>query len=236
MRAVSNLSIAALASLIIPVAATAADVTPPPRAPAPVYVAPPFSWTGFYLGGNFGGTSASTTLTDNLTGASLTAHRSGWLDGGQAGFNYQIGNFVWGAEGTFDWTSLNTTGAPFATAFGPLQASANTQWLTTLAVRLGFAADRWLVYGKAGGGWVFNSATVTNLASQVSATTSNTTSGWLLGAGVEFGFTQNWSAKLEYDYLGLSGWTAASPLVADTVNVKRQLNMVTAGVNYRFGW
>jgi len=102
MRAVSNLSIAALASLIIPVAATAADVTPPPRAPAPVYVAPPFSWTGFYLGGNFGGTSASTTLTDNLTGASLTAHRSGWLDGGQAGFNYQIGNFVWGAEGTFE--------------------------------------------------------------------------------------------------------------------------------------
>jgi outer membrane immunogenic protein len=114
--------------------------------------------------------------------------------------------------------------------------SASTQWLTTLAARFGYAADRWLVYGKAGGGWVSNNVTVTNLTSQVSATTSNTTSGWLLGAGVEFGFTPNWSAKLEYDYLGLSGWTAASPLVADTVNVKRQLNMITTGVNYRFGW
>jgi outer membrane immunogenic protein len=236
MRAVFNLGIAALASLTVPVAAIAADVTLPPRAPAPVYVAPPFSWTGFYLGGNFGGTWASTTLTDNLTGASLTASRSGWLDGGQAGFNYQTGNFVWGVEATFDWTSLNTTGTPFATAFGPLQASANTQWLTTLAARLGYAADRWLVYGKAGGGWVSNSATVTNVTSQVSATTSNATSGWLVGAGLEFGFTPNWSAKLEYDYLGLSGWTAASPLIADTVTVKRQLNMITTGVNYRFGW
>jgi outer membrane immunogenic protein len=228
--------VAALASLIFPVAATAADVTLPPRPAVPVYVAPSFSWTGFYLGGNFGGALANTTLTDNLTGVSLTANRNGWLDGGQAGFNYQIGNFVGGVEGTFDWTSLNTIGAPFATSFGPLQLSANTQWLTTLAARLGFAADRWLVYGKAGGGWVSNNATVTSLTSQVSATTSTTTSGWLVGAGVEFGFTQNWSAKLEYDYLGLSGWTAASPVVADTVTVIRQINMITIGVNYRFGW
>jgi len=236
MRASFNSGIAALAALTVPVAAVAADVTLPPRVPAPVYVAPPFSWTGFYLGGNFGGAWASTRLTDNLAGASLAANRNGWLDGGQAGFNYQTGNFVGGVEGTFDWTSLNTTGAPFATAFGPLQASANTQWIITLAARVGYAVDRWLVYGKAGGGWVFNSATITTVTNGASATTSNATPGWLFGAGVEFGFTPNWSAKLEYDYLGLSGWTATSPLIADTVNVKRQLNMIMTGVNYRFGW
>ena len=105
------------------------------------------------------------------------------------------------------------------------------------AGRFGIAANNWLYYGKAGGGWVGNNATVTNLASGASATSSNTNSGWVLGAGVEYAFTPNWTAKVEYDYLGLSGWTAPSPVgVADTVNVKRQLNIVMVGINYKFGW
>jgi opacity protein-like surface antigen len=65
---------------------------------------------------------------------------------------------------------------------------------------------------------------------------SNTNSGWLLGAGVEYAFAPDWTAKLEYDYLGLSGWPASSPLVADTVNVTRRLNIVMMGFNYKFGW
>jgi len=217
--------------------ANAADMRPA-SPPAQVYVPPPFTWTGFYLGGNFGGAWASTTLTDNLTGASATGNLAGWLGGGQVGFNYQTGSFVWGVEGTFDWSSLNSTTGGIITAAGPaLQVAANTQWLTTAAARFGFAADRTLFYGKAGGGWVGNNATVTNLATGASASSSNTNSGWLLGAGVEYAFTPNWTVKAEYDYLGLSGWTAVSPVgVVDTVNVKRQVNIVTAGINYKFGW
>jgi outer membrane immunogenic protein len=219
--------------------AQAADMpqaAPPPL--APVYVPPPFTWTGFYIGGNFGGAWASTTLTDNLTGSSATGNLGGWLGGGQVGFNYQMGSFVLGVEGTLDWSSLNSTTGGIITAAGPpLQVAANTTWVSTLAARFGFAADHALFYGKAGGGWVGNNATITNLATGSSANSSNTNSGWALGAGVEYAFTPNWTAKVEYDYLGLRGWTATSPVdVVDTVNLKRQLNIVMAGINYKFGW
>jgi outer membrane immunogenic protein len=76
------------------------------------------------------------------------------------GFNYQIGAFVLGAEGTFDWTSLNSSTPAFAVSGGSAQVAANTKWISTAAARFGFAADRALFYGKAGGGWVSNNATV----------------------------------------------------------------------------
>jgi len=230
---------AASALLAISIGANAADMPVRPAPPPPqVYMPPPFTWTGFYLGGNFGGAWASTTLTDNLTGAGVTGNLGGWLGGGQLGFNYQVGSFVWGAEGTFDWSSLKSTTGGIITAAGPvLQVAANTQWVTTFAGRFGFAADRALFYGKAGAGWVGNNATVTNLATGASASSSNTNNGWLLGGGVEYAFSPNWTAKVEYNYLGLRGWTAAAPVgVVDTVNVKRQLNTVMAGINYKFGW
>jgi outer membrane immunogenic protein len=145
----------------------------------------------------------------------VTGNLGGWLGGGQVGFNYQMGRFVWGVEGTFDWSSLKSTTGGIITAAGPvLQVAANTQWVSTAAARFGFAADRALFYGKAGGAWVGNNATVTNLATGASASASNTNSGWLLGASVEYAFTPNWTAKIEYDYLGLRSWTAASPAAA----------------------
>jgi outer membrane immunogenic protein len=63
----------------------------------------------------------------------------------------------------------------------------------------------WLFYGKVGGGWVGNNSfTITNVTTGASITTSNnnTNSGWLVGAGIEWAFAPNWSAKIEYNYLG----------------------------------
>jgi outer membrane immunogenic protein len=225
-------STAALAVLAIWTSAEAADL---PARPAPVYMPPAFTWTGFYLGGNIGGAYGSTTLTDGFTGGSVTGTLGGWQGGGQVGFNYQMAALVLGVEGTFDSTSLNSTTGGVPVAGGALQVAANTQWITTAAVRFGYAADRALFYGKAGGGWVGNNATVTNLATGASASSSNTNNGWLLGAGLEYAFTPNWTAKVEYDYLGLRGWSAPNPLnLADSVNIKRQINMFTVGFNYKF--
>jgi outer membrane immunogenic protein len=83
-------------------AASAADISARP-APLPLaFVAPPFSWTGFYVGANLGGGWAGSTLSDSFTGASLGNSTSGFVGGGQLGYNYQIGNFVLGPEWTFD--------------------------------------------------------------------------------------------------------------------------------------
>jgi outer membrane immunogenic protein len=75
-----------------------------------------------------------------------------------------------------------------------------------VAARFGVTRDYWLFYGKAGGGWVGNNNfTITNVTTGASITgsNSNTNSGWLVGGGIEFAFANSWSAKIEYDYLGL---------------------------------
>ena len=218
----------ALAALSATSPADAADLYAPPGA----YFPPPFSWTGFYVGANLGGGWANGSLNDNFTGASIGTGSSGVVGGGKAGYNYQIGNFVLGAEWDFEGSSLNATRSS-----GVLQASANTNWITTVAGRFGVAANNWLYYGKAGGGWVGNSATLTNLATGASVNSSNTNGGWLVGAGVEWAFAPRWSASLEYNYLGLNSWNVNSTVfapAADRFSVNRNVQTLMVGVNYRF--
>jgi hypothetical protein len=90
-------------------------------------------------------------------------------------------------------------------------------------------ADRWLVYAKLGGGWVHSDATL-NFPG-VSFAGSTTSPGWLVGAGVEFGFKSHWTIKLEYDLLALSNWT--SPTVPP-IPLNRDVQMVKFGFNYKF--
>jgi outer membrane immunogenic protein len=213
-------------------AAYASDLSARLAPVLPAYVAPPFSWTGYYDGANLGGGWASSTLSDSFSGTSLGNSSSGFTGGGQLGFNYQFGNFVLGPEWTFDWTSLNRS----STA-GALRGSADTNWMTTVAARFGVAANNWLYYGKAGGGWANNSANLTNLTNGTQVSSSNTNGGWLLGAGVEYAFTPQWSAKIECDYLKLNTWSVNSNLFApntDRFSVSRNIQTLTVGVNYRF--
>jgi outer membrane immunogenic protein len=75
----------------------------------------------------------------------------------------------------------------------------------------------------------------------ITGSNSNTASGWLVGAGIEWAFANNWSAKFEYDYLGLSGRTFAVPagsvfLAGDTFTTGgNSIQMAKVGINYRFG-
>ena len=80
--------------------------------PVPVYRAPTpvvtfFTWTGCYVGGNVGGVWAKKEWFDDLPGAagtSLGTHNAnGWLSGAQGGCNYQVGNWVFGVQGDYDW-------------------------------------------------------------------------------------------------------------------------------------
>jgi outer membrane immunogenic protein len=232
MRNISISITAAVSLLAGAYGASAADLGRPipyMPPPAPIFI---YNWTGFYVGGNLGAGWASGTMTDSFTGASLSDSKSGFIGGGQVGYNYQVSNFVFGAEWDFDATALNASRTG-----GFVTASANTNWVTTLAARFGVASGNWLFYGKAGGGWVNNSATVTNNLTGAAVSASNTNSGWLVGAGIEYGFTPNWSAKIEYDYLGLNTWNVNSTVfapAADNVSVSRNIQMLKVGLNYRF--
>jgi outer membrane immunogenic protein len=232
-------TVAAVALLAASSAAFAADLAAP--APAPI-IMPTYNWTGFYIGANLGGAWASGTLTDNLTGASFTGNHSGVIGGGTVGYNWQISpNFVVGIEGTFDGTSIGTTSnivsVPILGTPTAVQGSIGTNWVSTLAARFGIAVNNILYYAKGGGGLADNSASLTNTITGTSVSTSNTRSGWLVGGGIEYGMTPNWTIKAEYDYLRMSNWTNSGPLSpVDTFSLSRQINMFTVGVNYKFNY
>ena len=234
MKGIWGSSIAALV-VMASSGAFAADLRVKAPTPAPI---PTYNWTGFYIGANVGGGWASGTLTDHFSGVDFVDTNSGVIGGGQIGYNWQVSPvFVLGVEGTFDGTSIRNSGSTLTIFNGDvLQGNAKTDWISTVAARFGYAANNLLFYGKAGGGWVQNSATVTDLRTGFSVSNSNTRSGWLVGAGAEYGVTPNWTMKFEYDYLGLSSRTIDAGILfpGDTLTLKRQINMFTVGLNYKF--
>jgi outer membrane immunogenic protein len=132
-----------------------------------------------------------------------------------------------------------------AAAGSAANVTITNRWLTTATGKLGYAWDRVLLYGKGGGAWVGSSnpgiAVTTGgvpVAGGFSSTSSNNF-GWTAGVGVEWAFWGTWSARAEYDYIALNNQNftvAGGPFNGDVVNVtNRTINMVTAGVNYKFG-
>jgi len=240
----------------IPVSAMAADLGRPAPAPAPVYTkAPPpiaqFNWSGFYLGGNLGAAWTTGNVTDTLTGLNFSnTSNATFAGGGQVGFNYQISSLVLGIEGDFDWLSNNNNNSVGVVIPGPglghtFTASINNRWVTTLTGRLGFAWDRVLLYGKGGAAWVGNNGfTVSDVTAGTSVTVSNSSNrtGWTAGGGLEWAFANNWTARVEYDFIGLNSnnnntFTVPSGVLAgDVFTANRNISMVTVGLNYLFNW
>jgi outer membrane immunogenic protein len=250
MRKLFYATAAVSALLATSLAANAADLYVKAKPPAPM--PPPFSWTGFYIGGNFGGAWGERDVTDSVFGLNFGngANNGVFIGGGQVGGNYQVNNIVIGVEGDFDGATNNNNTSNGVIVPGPglghtFQVSANNRWVATLAARFGVAVDRLLFYGKFGGGWVgVNGFTVTDLSTGASFTGSGSTTngGWLLGTGFEWALADNWSAKFEYDFLGLSSRTFTVPVgspffVGDTFTTgHRSVQMAKVGINYRFNW
>ena len=194
---------------------------PPPRAPAVYVPAPaPFSWTGFYIGGNLGGGRNHGTIANSISHYNWGVNnKTTFVGGGQVGANYQLNSFVVGVEGDFDWFADNNnsgggTGIGRLTGYYTISGSSNGRWLTTVTGRLGYAFDRVLVYAKGGGAWVgSNNLTLLNVGTgaTVAFGNSNTNTGWVVGGGLEYAFFNNWTAKVEYNYVGLNSFNFTVP-------------------------
>jgi outer membrane immunogenic protein len=237
MRAIFHFTaIALLATSGVKAADLEARPRPQPARVQAGTVGQPFSWTGMYIGGNVGGAWTERDVTDAIFSLSADTSRGGVIGGAQAGFNYQFGNFVVGVEGDIDWMGLKTTdAAAFVPSVGTLQGSADMQWISTLALRFGVAYDRLLFYGKAGGALVADNAVVTNVTTGTSAASSKVNNGWLIGAGVEWGFAPNLSTKVEYNYIDFRSWDLTTSAPVDVFTINRNTHLLKVGLNYQFG-
>ena len=240
----------ASATLTLSSFAIAADLGLPPASPPPIPAYIPFSWTGLYIGGNLGlAWSQSHGFTDSLGNTfGSVSENPVFTGGGQVGANYQMNYWlVIGVEADFDWMS-NNNNLSDAVGIGSntFKSSANDRWITTLAGRVGVAVERALFYVKGGGGWVgANQFTLTNVVTGASISGSNngTNSGWLAGAGFEYAFSSNWTAKVEYDFLALTNSSFTVPAgatgfpIGDIISTNnRDIQTLTIGFNYLFNW
>jgi len=193
-------------TLAAPEPADAADLGRPYyTAPAPYYA---FSWAGPYLG-------VSAGYEWGKVGNNPT-RPSGFAGGIEAGWNWQNGNFVYGAEADFNISGAEDT-------FAPWQFS--NPWFGTVRGRVGFAFDNVLLFGTAGFGYGELTADIPGNPSE-----SHTSVGWVAGLGAEYGFTPHWSAKAEWLYLDLSDRNFS----VTGANNGLAANLLRLGLNYRF--
>ncbi len=220
------------------VSANAADLPTKAYTPAPV-VAQVYNWTGLYVGVNGGygwGAQDPMTLFSNRFDRS-TFNISGGMFGGTIGAQIQQGYVVLGLEGDIDWANIKGNGISTPTIAGipqpvTLNIASNISAIGTARARVGVAMNNWLFYGTGGAAFVQSSANGTSIAGVACGTLgvlpncsgSSLRPGLAAGLGVEWGFTQNWSAKLEYLYIDVVGSGASTD----------HLNTIRAGVNYRF--
>jgi len=214
--------------------AHAADL--PARPPyTPPVAAPVYNWTGIYIGVNggygWGRQDPLSLITSQFD--KVNTDINGWMVGGTFGAQIQSGRVVLGVEGDIDWANVKGTARFTPTSLGIpalFTASLATEItsISTVRVRVGYAVDNWLLYGTGGIGVVSGktTATLTPVAcgtiGNLPCSGDSTRVGVAAGGGIEYGFTPNWSAKLEYVWIGAALNDA-------------NLHTVRGGLNFRFG-
>jgi len=235
-----------LIALAMAAPASAADLAPRPytQAPQPM-IAALYDWSGFYIGAN-GGWGESNNCWDfvdrfGVGFAEGCRGRSGGLVGGQLGYRWQAGTWVFGLEAQGDWADLSQTRV---SVFDPtLSTRIKTDAIGLFTGQIGYAWNAALLYVKGGAAVTSNRFSILdnlNFGAELAAA-SATRWGAAVGVGLEYGFAPNWSFGIEYDHLfmGDRNNSFSSPVfVAGVLNnrVRQDVDMLTARVNYRFGW
>jgi outer membrane immunogenic protein len=222
--------------------AAAADLPARTYTKAPAYVAAVYDWSGFYIGANGGWGQSRDRRTDDTIGGALIAsyHPNGGVAGGQIGYRWQTGAWVFGLEAQGDWADLTGSTANLLVLGNTIRSKMDAFGLFTGQV--GYAWNNVLGYVKGG-------ASVTDRNYQfidaptgalISSSGFQTRWGATAGVGLEYGFAPNWSAAIEYDHIfenkHVVGFrTPAGLPSADTFSSGGDTDLVTARINWHFG-
>jgi outer membrane immunogenic protein len=213
------------------------------------------NWTGFYIGAHIGYGRGDMRWTDaDGEGANVQMNgpetlivdrdQAGVFTGGQLGYNYQLGHFVFGLEGEFSYSEVN------AHRYTKLDDEANAfdvqnDWNATIAGRLGFAWNRFLIYAKGGAtfvperySWRHGDSFDVEQVDTFHADETRTAA--LVGGGIEYMINCNWSAKIEYQHLFLEKDDIEGTTIDDGIpeaekyKVDLGFDSLQVGLNYKF--
>jgi len=230
-----NLLLAAVSLVALSAAAPAlaADLAARPYTKAPAMVATIYDWSGFYIGINGGGGSSHATWDFVGVGREGSHDATGGTVGGQIGYRWQSGQWVFGVEGQGNWADFSgdNTSALFATrnrtkidAFGLITG------------QVGYAWNNVLIYVKGGAAVVSDKYEISALGGgPLLASTSDTRWGGTVGAGLEYGFAPNWSVGVEYNHIFLSDKDVTFAGFAGTERIRQDVDMGLVRLNYKFG-
>ena len=262
MVTVKKLLLGTVALSALAGSALAADLPYRRAAPAPAFVAVPvFTWTGFYVGANAGygfagddnvstvglNAAARGYIASGVSAAGTKLDKSGFVGGGQIGYNYQIGALVLGAEADIQYTDLSKTSNLAFPGSNFSSYRSSMDYLGTVRGRIGYAMDRWMIYAT--GGLAYGDVYSRHFDGAAGVplyvgARSGTETGYAVGAGVEYAMPAfNWggsaaTVKLEYLYydLGSRNITSVSSTGAGYFNSRFQNDghIVRAGLNWKF--
>ena len=209
------------------------------------------NWTGFYGGGHVGGGWSTVDWYEDSTsgGSGLppgtldgTVKASGVLGGLQAGYDYQLQQFVLGLQANISSANINGNTAGCPSAVSPTGQACGTKinWLGTGIGHIGFAYNQALFYTL--GGFAWSNEELTNYCPNCTNpngnyTFSGTRLGWIIGAGLEYKLQKNLSALIEYNYIDLGKKNLTFVKVPSsyyTEDISERLHSVKLGLNYRF--
>ena len=232
-----------LVALSMAAPASAADLAARPysKAPAPMMAAI-YDWSGFYIGLN-GGWGTERRCFDIVTAAGTFVSAdgcqspSGGVAGGQIGYRWQSGAFVFGLEGQGDWANLRASNPSIA--FPGFVNRSRMDAFGLFTGQVGYAFNSALLYLKGGAAVVADRNDILANGFVVATAPGDNRWGGTVGAGAEFGFAPNWSAGVEYDhmFIGNRATTFTTPVgtIFTTDRVRGDADVVTAKINYRWG-
>src|SRR6267154_928597 len=228
----------ALVALGATVPALAADLAARPAyTKAPAYMAPIYNWTGFYIGGHIGGAFSGNNNFNGLVNGNNNDGR--FLGGLQVGADYQFApNWVLGVEGQWSWLGNNNNGVAFTGAGAGYVYTNNQRGLGSVTGRVGYTWGPALLYVKGGYAYSdYNESLTLVGVPQAFVINNSHHNGYTVGAGLEYMFAQNWSAKAEYQFYNFGRTQFVTPVdLAPFGSFRNDEHTVKVGLNYRFNF
>jgi outer membrane immunogenic protein len=222
--------------------AVAADLAARPYTKAPAMIAAVYDWSGFYVGVN-GGWGSSRNSWDAVppnaaVGPEGSHDATGGTAGGQVGYRWQTGTFVFGVEAQGNWADFK--GSNTSLLFPGFVNTSKIDAFGLFTGQVGYAWNNALLYVKGGAAVTADRNRINTLGGALAGTTSDDTRwGGVVGVGLEYGFAPNWSAAIEYDHMFMQDrtYTFTTPAGAlfGTDRIRQDVDLVTVRLNYKFG-